>query len=572
MSLNRSFGKSRLYYGIPLIVISLISLFTLISVETNLEHPVADPDINTPKYFSPLFAANNGTKPENNQTGPTYGKNDTAPKGYQLNNQTEWKTPNNISNEVQQNNARNIELNETPNQLQITSHKRQTNESSTEKLDKIDINLKYTKSQFDLFFKYFSDAEDGTAQNILHVKFNQLIEYQDENLNGVYDGEDQAFQAIQLQDFYLANMSQIVIDAEHNLYFFQINSTNNMFNLYFYIAEQFLDWNSGILAPNQIKFDFEILDFPFLSNETRLALDVQFIGNQQYRKQEMTEDEENGFSTNETSIIIQENQTNSYFSWANFAYIDGNWTQVEMNAGNENGNGKTYYLNFEQGAYIYHDPKLGIAEILVLTPPSPPPIIPIDWNNPVFVLIVIGGVVIIAFGLMMTKQEYRHYLLNRVIPLHTAPHRLSMLEVLENETRIKTLNAIIDDPGIHYSKLLETIETSPSNLAWHLDILEAYKIIQKQRIGNFLIFYPYLDKNPFANMDPSLVKSKTTMEIFQLIGDNPGIHVNKIALRLDLHRKTIKYHLDKLNDAGLVEMQKEGRKNTYFVDHDILVR
>ncbi|MCK5346065.1 MAG: winged helix-turn-helix transcriptional regulator, partial [Candidatus Heimdallarchaeota archaeon] len=164
----------------------------------------------------------------------------------------------------------------------------------------------------------------------------------------------------------------------------------------------------------------------------------------------------------------------------------------------------------------------------------------------------------------MSKQEYRDYLLNRVIHLDSNRHRLSMEEVLENEFRNEILNLIIDQPGIHYSELLRQIKTSSSNLAWHLDILEQYKIISKKRVGRFLIFYPYLDKNPFAEFDPTLIKSKTTLDIFQIIGDNPGIIQVRIAKRMELNRKTISYHLDKLSSAGLIIIKKVGRKTQIY--------
>ncbi|MHA1673171.1 MAG: hypothetical protein ACTSYI_06040 [Promethearchaeota archaeon] len=77
------------------------------------------------------------------------------------------------------------------------------------------------------------------------------------------------------------------------------------------------------------------------------------------------------------------------------------------------------------------------------------------------------------------------------------------------------------------------MDTSSSNLAWHLDILENYKIILKKRVGRFLIFYPFLDKNLFAEFDPSLIKNKTTLDIFQIIGDNPGIIQARIAKRMN---------------------------------------
>jgi predicted transcriptional regulator len=96
--------------------------------------------------------------------------------------------------------------------------------------------------------------------------------------------------------------------------------------------------------------------------------------------------------------------------------------------------------------------------------------------------------------------------------------------------------------------------------------LETYKIIKKTRVGNYLVFYPFIDKNPFAEFNHNIVKSKTTLEIFEIIGDNPGIHPSKIANRMELNHKTVKYHVDKLKDVGLVIVKKDGRKSLLYSD------
>jgi predicted transcriptional regulator len=164
----------------------------------------------------------------------------------------------------------------------------------------------------------------------------------------------------------------------------------------------------------------------------------------------------------------------------------------------------------------------------------------------------------------MSKAEYRQYLLNRVLRLETEPHRLSMEDVLENEIRTKVLNFIIDQPGIHYKELLRLSDVSPSTLAWHLDILETYKVIHKQRIGHFLIYYPFLDKNPFIEFDPAITKSKFTLDILQIVGDNPGIQQNHIAKRMESNRKTIQYHLSKLEAVHLIRSERSGRIVKYY--------
>ncbi|MFX1590765.1 MAG: winged helix-turn-helix transcriptional regulator, partial [Promethearchaeota archaeon] len=101
-------------------------------------------------------------------------------------------------------------------------------------------------------------------------------------------------------------------------------------------------------------------------------------------------------------------------------------------------------------------------------------------------------------------------------------------------------------------------------LVWHLDILLTYKVIGKKRLGNFIAYFPYYQKNPISNVDLKLQKSKLTLEILEMIEQKPGIWNNLITKTFKVDHKTIQYHLDKLVDLGLIKFEKEGRKKKIY--------
>ncbi|MHA1795969.1 MAG: winged helix-turn-helix transcriptional regulator [Promethearchaeota archaeon] len=185
---------------------------------------------------------------------------------------------------------------------------------------------------------------------------------------------------------------------------------------------------------------------------------------------------------------------------------------------------------------------------------------PINNNNIAKILIFSFLGVALIFGLLMSKQEYRAFLLNRFLPIETGPHRLTMEDVLENENRLKLIDLIIDQPGIHFSEILRQTNLAPGNLNWHLEILERYKIIKSEIVGKYVMYFPYYDQNPLSTIDLKLQKSKTTMEILEIIQTFPGLTQNEIARRIEKNHKTVKYHLDKLIEANLIEKRKDGRK------------
>ena len=124
------------------------------------------------------------------------------------------------------------------------------------------------------------------------------------------------------------------------------------------------------------------------------------------------------------------------------------------------------------------------------------------------------------------------------------------------------------EPGIHFNELLRKTELAAGNLVWHLDILQTYKIIGKKRVGNFIAYFPYYQKNPISNVDLKLQKSKLTLEILELIEKEPGIWNNIITKKFKVDHKTIHYHLNKLYELGLIKQEKEGRKKKIFPNFD----
>lgn len=253
------------------------------------------------------------------------------------------------------------------------------------------------------------------------------------------------------------------------------------------------------------------------------------------------------------SILGVTPEKNQDISWAIFDNSTNQWDLVETSTEGENIvaeiNGNDLESNQLILTLVYISP--------IITPDN-------FWTSTLGILILGFAVLTLIFGSLMTNQEYRDYLLNRFLPINKGPHRLTMEEVLENENRTNIISAILEKPGIHFNALLREINISAGTLAWHLDILDTFKVIRKERVGQYLLYFSFLDSNPISKLDSKLQKSRTTLEIMQIIKDNPGIYQNQIAKRLDLDHKTVKYHLDKLKEVDIVISKKSGRRNLFY--------
>jgi len=186
-----------------------------------------------------------------------------------------------------------------------------------------------------------------------------------------------------------------------------------------------------------------------------------------------------------------------------------------------------------------------------------------DWTWLITTILVVS-ISLIALVVLISKKDYIQYLRTRTIPIEKGAHRLSLDDVLENENRNKIIDLILNEPGIHFNELLRKTGLAAGNLVWHLDILITYKVVGKKRIGNFIAYFPYYQKNPLSNIDLKLQKSRLTLEVLEMIEQDPGIWNNLITKKLKVDHKTIHYHIKKLLELDLLSTKKEGRKNKLY--------
>ena len=182
----------------------------------------------------------------------------------------------------------------------------------------------------------------------------------------------------------------------------------------------------------------------------------------------------------------------------------------------------------------------------------------------IFIIIFITVAGIISLIIVISKDDFIHYIKTRSTPIDKGAHRLSLDDVLENENRNKIIELILDSPGIHFNELLRKTGLAAGNLVWHLEILNKYKIIGKKDIGRYVAYFPYYPKNPISNLDLKLQKSKFTLQILELIENEPGIWNSVIKKRMNVDHKTIYYHTSKLVDLNLVITKKDGRKKRFY--------
>ena len=127
--------------------------------------------------------------------------------------------------------------------------------------------------------------------------------------------------------------------------------------------------------------------------------------------------------------------------------------------------------------------------------------------------------------------------------------------VLDTEIR-KNLYEYIDEfPGSHLREIARELNLKPSNAAWHLRKLEQTNLVRSRFIGGKKVFYLVeggIESRKKAIAE-SILRNKNAREIMQYLHENPGKHLLEIAHALSLNHHVVKWHLNKMSVAELIE-------------------
>lgn len=69
--------------------------------------------------------------------------------------------------------------------------------------------------------------------------------------------------------------------------------------------------------------------------------------------------------------------------------------------------------------------------------------------------------------------------------------------------------------------------------------------------------------------DDEALDLESRRRIYQLVKDQPGIHMREIGRQLEMPMGTLEYHLHYLTKAELLAIREEGRYTRYFVTHEM---
>lgn len=172
----------------------------------------------------------------------------------------------------------------------------------------------------------------------------------------------------------------------------------------------------------------------------------------------------------------------------------------------------------------------------------------------------ITGLAFVGFALTETGKYKLLALLALTLPMFTQERKE---DVLDHFVRGEIYGFIKANPGTHYNQMMRELDIKNGTLSYHLYILEKTGIIKSRKEGvRYRVFYPTDMKFP---EEEGYRLTELQIKIMDLIRKNPGANQKKLCKILDEKHQTISYNIKVLQQAGLIEVQKEGRKRKCFI-------
>ena len=140
-----------------------------------------------------------------------------------------------------------------------------------------------------------------------------------------------------------------------------------------------------------------------------------------------------------------------------------------------------------------------------------------------------------------------------------------MDEVLELEIRRKIYTLILKNPGLHVRKIAEILSLQGQLADYHLAYLERAHIITMIKEEGFRRCYPTGKLSFIDRQRISILRKETPLKIIVFLIQHPCSTHKEILDHLDVVKSTLSYHLTKLLNHGIINVQLQENEKKYSV-------
>lgn len=156
----------------------------------------------------------------------------------------------------------------------------------------------------------------------------------------------------------------------------------------------------------------------------------------------------------------------------------------------------------------------------------------------------------------------------RGVALWPAFTRLRRSSLLDNASRDRVYRAVEEDPGIHASALKDRLAMGWGTTRHHLKVLEAHGLVVSRPVGRRRAYFTTEAVPRGERLAHAVLQNANTRRVLDEVRRAPGTITARIAERLGLAGPTVGWHLRRLQEAGLVASEPDGRARRHHPVED----
>jgi predicted transcriptional regulator len=139
-------------------------------------------------------------------------------------------------------------------------------------------------------------------------------------------------------------------------------------------------------------------------------------------------------------------------------------------------------------------------------------------------------------------------------------------EALKNPQRSMLYGFIRGNPGVHLKRLSDEFGMKTSSILWHIRKLESAELVRSERANGFRVFYPTAGGMQVRLMSraSTALQNPNAHRLFAALTSRPGASAADLAALSSIPIGTVRWHVRKLKEFGLVEEVMRDGNPLYF--------
>ena len=127
---------------------------------------------------------------------------------------------------------------------------------------------------------------------------------------------------------------------------------------------------------------------------------------------------------------------------------------------------------------------------------------------------------------------------------------------LAHETRARIHESVREEPGVHLSAVAGATDAPLSTVRHHLDVLADEGLVYDADLRGRRRYFPAAETDPALQ---AALADEATAAVVEALDRLGPASVGDLAEAVDRDRSTLSHHLDRLEDDGVVERERDGR-------------